>query len=512
MRKKLIKSVNGMLFLVYCLFMMAISATCVAIYNLTGWVMDTWGLLSIDEIIFHLTVPIEGTNSDVIMDGINACLPLVVLIVLFMIAFAVGMRKHKLKLAISLLLITCICAGSGAKAAYQMYSDLEVGEYLRSQKEDNSFIETNYVDPRNVQITFPDEKRNLIYIFLETVESTFASTDVGGAFEYNCIPELTEIAMENVNISNTDKLGGAVPASGSGWTMGAIFAQTSGLPIKNSVGTDDINKTLGEQMVFSSRVCNLEDILEQQGYNQLFMIGSNATFGGRKAYFNSHGECDIWDYYSAVENGRIPEDYYRWWGYEDEKLFTYAREKLLEFSASDEPFNLTLLTVDTHFEDGYVCDLCQDEFGDNQYANVMACSSRQLVEFIKWIQNQEFYENTTIILSGDHLTMDKDFCEGLDDYQRTTYNAFINLPETLNTSYEQTHRRKFSTMDMFPTTLAALGVEIEGDRLALGTNLFSQEDTLSEQYGYEELDNQILQKSTFYDMLINDIEYENSNE
>lgn len=158
MRKKLIKSVNGMLFLVYCLFMMAISATCVAIYNLTGWVMDTWGLLSIDEIIFHLTVPIEGTNSDVIMDGINACLPLVVLIVLFMIAFAVGMRKHKLKLAISLLLITCICAGSGAKAAYQMYSDLEVGEYLRSQKEDNSFIETNYVDPRNVQITFPEEK------------------------------------------------------------------------------------------------------------------------------------------------------------------------------------------------------------------------------------------------------------------------------------------------------------------------------------------------------------------
>ena len=165
--------------------------------------------------------------------------------------------------------------------------------------------------------------------------------------------------------------------------------------------------------------------------------------------------------------------------------------------------------MDTHFEDGYVCDLCQDEFGDDQYANVMACSSRQVASFIEWIQQQDFYENTTIILCGDHPTMDKNFCEGLDeDYQRTVYNAFINLPEGLNTSYEQTHLRKSCTLDMFPTTLAALGAQIEGDRLALGTNLFSSEETLEEKYGYDEVSDHLRQKSNFYDMLINDIDYE----
>lgn len=49
---------------------------------------------------------------------------------------------------------------------------------------------------------------------------------------FNCIPELTQLAKENTNFSNNDKLGGGVPSTGSGWTMGAIFAQTSGLPIK----------------------------------------------------------------------------------------------------------------------------------------------------------------------------------------------------------------------------------------------------------------------------------------
>lgn len=66
------------------------------------------------------------------------------------------------------------------------------------------------------------------------------------------------------------------------------------------------------------------------------------------------------------------------------KLFQFAENKLQELSTQDQPFNLTLLTVDTHFEDGYVCDLCQDEFGE-QYADVMACSSRQVAEFISWI-------------------------------------------------------------------------------------------------------------------------------
>ncbi|EEG89235.1 hypothetical protein COPCOM_02214 [Coprococcus comes ATCC 27758] len=152
-----------------------------------------------------------------------------------------------------------------------------------------------------------------------------------------------------------------------------------------------------------------------------------------------------------------------------------------------------MLTVDTHFEDGYVCEQCQNEFGDNQYANVMACSSRQVDAFVKWIQQQPFYENTTIVISGDHLTMDSDFCNDVsEDYERSVYNVFINLPEGLDTSFEKTHSREFATLDMFPTTLAAMGVTIEGDRLALGVNLFSDEQTLTEQYGRKGLDKELM--------------------
>ena len=506
MKKPKIKSIG---YGFYCILMIIISVLGFILYNLGNWVLDTWGLLSIDEIIFHLKVPLDGTNSDVVLDGINACVPLAVLVLFLSIFLIIGLRNKHGKCMIALFLVAVIACGSAGRAAYEVYDELDVKEYLVSQKKESHFIEQNYVDPRTTKITFPEQKRNLIYIYLESMESTFASKGDGGGLDFNCIPELTTLAEENTNFSDSDKLGGGYPAYGGTWTMAGIFSQTSGIPIKNSEQTDDVNATLAEQYSFSSQARNLEDILADEGYNQCFMIGSDATFGGRRAYFESHGkgQTEICDYNTAKENGQIPEDYYVWWGYEDQKLFANAQEKLTELSSKDEPFNFTMLTVDTHFEDGYVCEQCQNEFGDNQYANVMACSSRQVDAFVKWIQQQPFYENTTIVISGDHLTMDSDFCNDVsEDYERSVYNVFINLPEGLDTSFEKTHNREFATLDMFPTTLAAMGVTIEGDRLALGVNLFSDEQTLTEQYGRKGLDKELMKKSKFYDMLINDVD------
>lgn len=55
-----------------------------------------------------------------------------------------------------------------------------------------------------------------------------------------------------------------------------------------------------------------------------------------------------------------------------------------------------------------------------------------------------------------------------------------------------------STLDLYPTTLAALGVQIEGNRLGLGTNLYSGEKTLAEKYGLDYLNVELLKDSKLY--------------
>ena len=38
------------------------------------WLYDTFGHLSMDEIVFHLKVPMEGTNTDIIFTFFKQCL------------------------------------------------------------------------------------------------------------------------------------------------------------------------------------------------------------------------------------------------------------------------------------------------------------------------------------------------------------------------------------------------------------------------------------------------------
>lgn len=460
------------------------------------WMFQTWNNLTMDELVYHLSAPLDGTNEGMIREYVNVCVTPTVLVLLFvLIVFIAWRKKKRYYAAIGVGIAASIVIAGGS--IYNAWTRLDVGVYMDNQGEYSTFIDDYYVDPVDVEITFPEEKRNLIYIFLESMEITYADEENGGAFEENVIPELTEIAQMNEDFSGeSDELNGGYSMPGTTWTMGAMFAHTSGLPLNVSIGANDMDT----QDTFFPGIITLGDILEKEGYSQTLLIGSEAVFGGRQLYFTEHGNYDIVDYTYAVQNGMIPEDYRVWWGYEDQKLFEFAKEKLLEVSDQGNPFNLTLLTVDTHFEDGYVCELCPDIYGDNTYANVMACSSGQVEEFIEWIQQQSFYENTTIVLVGDHPTMDSDFCEDVDEsYDRKVYTAYINPAVEIETDA----RREYTTFESFPTVLASLGVNIEGNRLGLGTNLFSATQTLTERMGNSAVEKGVSGKSKLMEELAN---------
>ncbi len=360
------------------------------------------------------------------------------------------------------------------------------------------FIESYYVDPAEVQIDFPDKKRNLVYIYLESMEMTFADKEIGGAFDVNVIPKLSALSEENENFSGSygegSLLDGGYAYNGGTWTMGAIFSQTSGLPLQTgSIGMNDMDT----QDVFYPTITTMGDILEGAGYRQIFMAGSYAGFGGRQLYFKEHGGYEIRDLIWAKNTKRLPGGYYVWWGFEDCKLFEYAKETLTELGEGDEPFNFTVLTVDTHRPGGYKCELCGDTYPD-RYSNVYDCSDKQVSEFVEWIKKQDFYENTTIVIVGDHPTMDVEYCRNIDkDYLRRVYTCIINSPVT---PARETYR-SYSTLDMMPTTITALGAYIHGGRLGLGTSLYTNQRTLTEELGYTTMHSSLARYSSFLDSL-----------
>lgn len=467
------------------------------------WAIVNFGRVAWDSIIFTITTPMAGANPSFIISFlIQVVFPGAVIFVAlffclrlflcsqeihFLNRYTIPLPKIlKVILFILLMLFSYFLALRQFNKSYPLHS---LKDYLF---EDSTFIDTYYVDPMEVKLTFPEKKQNLIYIYLESMEITYMSEDEGGALDYNIIPNLTKLAEKNHYFSQSDNFKGAYSSRAS-WTTGAMVAHTGGVPLKLPSISD---AAYTDFEAFMPGLCNLGDILDQHGYNQTLIVGSDGSYGGRKKMYEQHGNTKVLDLFSAYDDGIVPRKYHNgWWGFEDLYLFEYAKKELLELSEQDKPFALTMLTVDTHHIGGYVCEKCQDQY-DEQYSNVISCSDRQVYEFIQWIKQQDFYDNTTIILTGDHNSMDPDYFKKIEKsgYERTVYNCFIN--DRGNWTGE---KRGFSTMDMFPTTLAAMGVQIEGDRLGLGVNLYSNKKTLIEKYGHTGLEERLMKRSKYYD-------------
>ena len=505
--KKIVKTIVHKRYSILVLISLFLSY---GLYLLVEWTSRNFADLTMDQVIFHILVPLEGADTSFMTSVFKEVLTpafLVVLVagvLLFIhskisvttylnLYFKESGKHYKIplwskKIYTRFLALSCIFllifTFDSANKSFALQS------YISDQVNSSSFIEDHYVDPAG-KLTFPEEKRNLIYIFLESMEFTYASEENQGAFKENYIPELLEIAKENYSFSNTSGYGGYKDAFGTSWTMAAMFSHSTGLPLKLPIQ----GNTMSEYGVFLPGVISIGDILKEHGYSNNLLIGSDATFGGRRNFYMQHGDYDIVDYKRALEEGMIPDGYSVWWGYEDEKLFGFAKEKLLKLSENEEPFNLTMLTADTHHEDGYMGETTEDKF-EEQYANVIANSYKQVDEFLDWIKQQDFYENTTVVIVGDHGTMDVDFLDDIDSYyERTMYNVFVNPVKTADT--EILKNREFTAFDLFPSTLSSLGVEIEGNKLGLGVDLFSGERTLLEEYGIQ-MNTELSRKSLYY--------------
>ena len=479
------------------------------IYFVCKYIIVSFPNTTIDQLLFSAQTA-GGTSDTMFIDGAKYVLPRIIIIILIFIAINIIFKKirysnqvlciniRKKTFRISLLPLSNVLKFiiSIIISIFILYYSFDKIGLIKALNTSipSTYIEENYADPKKVSIEAPENKQNLIYIYVESLESSLFSLENGGNFNSSVIPNLEELALNNVNFSNKNSLGGAYVPYGSGWTIAGMVGSTAGVPLKLPFGSNDY--TGGGK--FLPGVYSLGEVLKDFGYHNYLLIGSDAEFGGRKAYFTYHGDYEIYDYNYAKENGWIDEDYYEWWGYEDKKLYEFAKNVLSDIS-KEEPFNFTMLTADTHATDGYVDETCENVY-NQKYLNAYNCTDKMLISFINWIKEQDFYENTTIVIVGDHLTMQGSIFDLFDAdeskwTERKTYNTFINSREET----ENNKNRKFTTFDLYPTVLSSLGFKIEGDRLGLGTNLFSDKKTLLEKTNFDDLNSELEKKSEFYE-------------
>ncbi len=451
------------------------------------WAFAYFGLSCFEQVVFHTKVPLEGTNTSFIGNWVKNCVikGIIVSVIVAIVGSLLLNRQQYLILCMACLILCLL---------YALVKLGMVGFAINLFRK-TKIYEKFYADGRDVEITFPEKKRNLLLLYVESMETTYISKEQGGNYKADLMPEITALAEEHINFSHQQGLGGASAISGTGWTTGGLVGSTSGVPLCVS----PFSASFTENASFLPGAYSLGDVLEKEGYEQVFLCGSEAVFGGRKFYYDKHGNYKIYDLGEARAQGKIPEDYREFWGFEDEKLFAMAKEELTRLSQTGKPFNLTMLTVDTHHPYGYVDNDYQKEYPE-QLSNIIRGESRKVGAFIDWLKEQPFYEDTTVVIAGDHLSMAEEYIRSTYErrYHRTTLNVFVNA----QAEAKATKNRNFTSFDMYPTILAAMGAKIAGNRLGFGVNLFTGEKTVPEQIGLRRFDRELRKQSSYFKEII----------
>ncbi len=299
--------------------------------------------------------------------------------------------------------------------------------------------------------------KNLVMVFLEGFENTYTDPSVFP----NLTPNILALNDQGWQLKNLSQL------NGTGWTMAGLVSSLCGTPLlfESGIGRNNIMFT-----DFLDRAVCLPDVLRSAGYDQTFLGGASLEFGGKGNFFEQHSFDQVYGRSELSE--RLPDpSYLGKWGLYDDSLFDLAVQEFERLSENAEPFNLTLLTVDTHHPSGEASRSCP-KYGevDNSILHAVHCTDYLVGRFVERLQSSPAYSDTLIVLMSDHLAMRNDaFPLFPQDYERRLY---FNV---LNSGREGSSAVLATPMDVAPTILSLLGVRHNSTFLA-GEDISSMPD------------------------------------
>ena len=282
-----------------------------------------------------------------------------------------------------------------------------------------------------------------------------------------------------------------------GWTIADAVAKTCGIPL---VFPPSIRNDVKLMKMFLPGVTCLTDILIDNDYNVVVSKGANMKFSNMDVFLNDHSSPQAFGLMEYMKDRqRVNSETISEWGVRDSLHYEFVKEHIDRLSKQENSWALWFFTVNTHTPKGILdstCGIPQDISELDRMPAIIRCSSHQLDNFIKWARTQEWFDNTVFAVMGDHAMMAAPQHIGFKETNFTHYwlDFFINSSQ--NT---ENMKRNFTSLDMFPTILEAIGAVLPDRALGLGRSLYSSEPTLLEKYGLDSLNKALGKRSVEYD-------------
>ena len=352
-----------------------------------------------------------------------------------------------------------------ASAAGSFVHTLKIRDYVASG--DNSADIGNYYTVP--EVTGTSQKRNLVVIYLESGEATLGDDTV---FEKDMLAPAKDATSDWIGIEDYQQY------TGGGWTMAGIVSTQCGVPLKGKISAPNSEivheLSSGMDSYLPGLTC-LGDVLADQGYKNVFMGGSNASFAAKNQFLADHGYSEEYDLTTWQKEDKDPSHFRKDWGLSDQQLMAHAKKQVDQLHANAEktgqPFNLSMLTLDTH-EPTHVYDYC-DVNTEEPMASVYSCSMEQVADFVGYMKSKGYLKDTSVVMMGDHLKQLGAIGAFSKELKASGHRTIFNrvwIP-----GQAPVLREGADQLSMYATLLQAAGLEFKGSEAGLGVSAFTSD-------------------------------------
>lgn len=453
-----------------------------SLLGFSHWLGASFDDPSIDQILYHLRYS-DGLGIDIgrifLWTFIAECLVFPLLFALaatFLHGAAARLvePRRPVRRLMGGMALPSMAAAAGAAA---LMAKLSVFSWVGYQFGEDRFSEA-FVDPRATQVR-PGKLRNLVLIYVESLEDTYGDTRIWGRDLLQPLRALPGSSFASYR-----------QAPGTTWTMAAMVATQCGVPLR-VVSQYDVKPGSGAGPAFLPGAVCLGDILDRHGYRNVFLGGAPLAFAGKGQFLRDHSYHEVFGREEWIKSGVAGEAFGEW-GLFDEDLYTQAKARLAQLHSSGERFNLTLLTLDTHNPHGFVSPGCRRR-GVRSFEGIVECASHQLADFVQSIERSGYLRDTSVVVVGDHLAVSNAVDGALRGAgQRRLFNRFISAQMPPRNTDE------LLPFDLYPSILEFIGFEVAGDRLGLGYSGFHAPDPGRSGHRLDDLDLRALSGSSSY--------------
>jgi len=325
-----------------------------------------------------------------------------------------------------------------------------------------NYINEKEVDP-NSEMTGVAEGKNVILLSLESTQTFVVDRELNGK---ELTPYFNDLKEEGAYFSN-------------------FYHQVKqGRTSDSEFMLDNSLYGLNRGAAFFTHAGNeyeaTPEVLGEEGYTSVNMHANDQTFWNRNVMYDSLG----YDEYYSKEDYEVTEEKSYGWGYLDEYFFSDSLDKMEEL---EEPFYNKMITLTNHYPFTLPEDKKLIEEGDtssgtlNRYFQTIRYQDEALKQFVEEFKRSELYDDTVLIIYGDHFGISENHQEAMGEYLDKDINAYeqfqlqrvplLILGEGIE---PKEHETVGGQIDLRPTIMNLLGVD-DDNPVQFGHDLFSED-------------------------------------